>query len=481
MVPKSLTARLTVTTIALVTVSSLAVAALTTVALRGFLLDQLDQQLADNAEFAGHVVTPPGGPVDVCQTVAGPGLRLPGGGVGALSGTLDANCRGAYVVGSSPSTKGLDDDNLSTLEDVPIGKPSTVELDGYGTYRVLVIENNGHTIVTGLPADQVENTVSRLIGWESLFLILGVLAAAGAGLFLVRRQLAPLRDVAATAREVTELPLEAGAVGVTARVPEGLTDTETEVGQVGEALNRMLSHVESALDARHESELQVRQFVADASHELRTPLSTIQGYAELTRRAETSDEDAFRHAMAKVETESERMATLVDDLLLLARLDAGRPLDRVDVDLTKLVVEAVNDIRIVDSDRHWRLSLPDEPVDIVGDDRRLHQVLSNLISNARRHTGPGTTVTVSASLVDNGAVARLRVHDDGPGMPEALRGKAFERFSRGDSSRTRASGGSGLGLSIVKAIVAAHGGSVRVSSEPGDTAFIVDLPHDAGT
>ena len=135
----------------------------------------------------------------------------------------------------------------------------------------------------------------------------------------------------------------------------------------------------------------------------------------------------------------------------------------------------------MDSDRHWRLSLPDEPVDIVGDDRRLHQVLSNLISNARRHTGPGTTVTVSASLVDNGAVARLRVHDDGPGMPEALRGKAFERFSRGDSSRTRASGGSGLGLSIVKAIVAAHGGSVRVSSEPGDTAFIVDLPHDAGT
>jgi two-component system OmpR family sensor kinase len=341
------------------------------------------------------------------------------------------------------------------------------------------MDYNGHTIVTGLPTDDVETTIGRLVGWEALVALIGVIAAAGAASFLVRRQLTPLREVAATAREVTQLPLEEGAVGVTVRVPPELTDTETEVGQVGEALNRMLSHVESALDARHHSEQQVRQFVADASHELRTPLSTIQGYAELTRRTASTDEATLRLAMSKVETESGRMATLVDDLLLLARLDAGRPLERADVDLTRLIVEAVNDVRVVDDERHWRLSLADEPVHVTGDAQRLHQVLSNLLSNARRHTGKGTTVTVGARPVKTSDAVQLSVHDDGPGMPEALRGKEFERFSRGDESRTRASGGAGLGLSIVKAIVSAHRGSVAVKSQPGDTTITVTLPAGA--
>jgi two-component system OmpR family sensor kinase len=263
---------------------------------------------------------------------------------------------------------------------------------------------------------------------------------------------------------------------VTARVPAELTDPETAVGQVGEALNRMLSHVESALDARHQSEQHVRQFVADASHELRTPLSTIQGYAELSLHNPAATEETMLHAMGKVETESARMATLVDDLLLLARLDSGRPLERGRVDLSLLVVEAVNDARVVDSERAYKLALPDDPVVVVGDEERLHQVIGNLLSNVRRHTPPGTTVTVSADLVSAIRFVRLSVHDDGPGLPESLRGMEFERFTRGDTSRTRDSGGAGLGLSIVRAIVAAHGGAVAIDSEPGNTSVMLTLP-----
>jgi two-component system OmpR family sensor kinase len=330
-------------------------------------------------------------------------------------------------------------------------------------------------VVAGLPTRAIDETVSNLVGYELLLVLVGVGVAAAAGTVLVRRQLRPLRRVAATAHEVAGLPLESGEIGETARVPDELTDPRTEVGQVGAALNTMLAHVESALDARHRSEQQVRRFVADASHELRTPLSTIQGYAELTRRTAPGDPAALGAAMTKVESEAQRMSALVEDLLLLARLDAGRPLDRADVDLTKLVLEAVGDARVVGPEHKWLLDLPDEPVVVPGDEQRLHQVLTNLLNNARRHTPPGTTVTVAARVAPDAVL--LTVHDDGPGLPSALAGSAFERFSRGDSSRTRASGGAGLGLSLVHAISLAHGGSVRVDSRPGDTTFTVRLPR----
>jgi two-component system OmpR family sensor kinase len=243
-----------------------------------------------------------------------------------------------------------------------------------------------------------------------------------------------------------------------------LTDERTEVGQVGSALNAMLDHVEDSLDQRHRSEQQVRQFVADASHELRTPLATIAGYTELARhRPETSGT-----ALDKVETESARMTALVEDLLLLARLDSGRPLERRPVDLSRLLLEAVDDARVVDHDRSWRLSLPDEPITVTGDEARLHQVVSNLLTNARTHTPPGSTVTVTATPEG------FTVHDDGPGFAPDLAPHAFERFTRGDVARTR--GGAGLGLSLVQAIVAAHGGAVALSSSPGATTITVTLP-----
>jgi two-component system OmpR family sensor kinase len=257
-------------------------------------------------------------------------------------------------------------------------------------------------------------------------------------------------------------------------VPDELTDERTEVGQMGAALNTMLAHVEGALDERHRSEQQVRQFVADASHELRTPLSTIHGYAELSRRTQPADPAQLATAMTKVEAEATRMSRLVEDLLLLARLDAGRPLADDEVDLTKLVLETVGDARVVSPEHRWLLDLDDEPVLVPGDELRLHQVVTNLLNNARRHTPPGTSVTVAAHA--DGDEAVLSVTDDGPGMTPELVRTAFERFSRGDSSRTRASGGAGLGLSLVQAISSAHGGSVSVESEPGRTRFLVRLP-----
>ncbi len=303
--------------------------------------------------------------------------------------------------------------------------------------------------------------------------------AVGAGRVLVGRQLRPLREVADTAHEVATLPLSSGEIGTTVRVPDRLTDERTEVGQVGSALNTLLAHMEHALDERHRSELQVRQFVADASHELRTPLTTIHGYAELSRRTQPADPAQLSQAMSKVEAEATRMSGLVEDLLLLARLDAGRPLASDEVDLTRLVLEAVGDARVVGPDHRWQLELPEEPVTVRGDEQRLHQIVTNLLNNARRHTPSGTSVTVQVLEEPGGVI--LSVQDDGPGLSAELARRAFERFTRGDSSRTRESGGAGLGLSLVEAISTAHGGTVSVESEPGSTRFEVRLPAPAGS
>ena len=279
-----------------------------------------------------------------------------------------------------------------------------------------------------------------------------------------------------TAERVAELPLSSGEIELTERVPAHLTDEATEVGQVGSSLNTLLEHVESSLEARQRSEQQVRQFVADASHELRTPLTTIKGYAELARRR-PDDSIAVLTALDKVEAESGRMTSLVEDLLLLARLDSGRPLERQPVDLTRLLLEAVSDARVLAPDHHWRLDLPETALQVVGDEQRLHQLATNLLANARKHTPAGTTVTVTAR---DGV---LTVHDDGPGFPADLVPAAFERFARADTARTRtADSGAGLGLALVDAIATAHGGSVALTSVPGDTTVTVLLPpgHPTG-
>ncbi len=487
--PTSLTSRLVLTSIVLVASASLVVTSVATLALRHFLLQRLDGQLSSATRLSemtlgDHDSDPLGGG---SRFGGGPGF-VPGQGTGTLSGILNSNQLAPRVItdqfqGGVLQYVLLDADAVATLSSLPTdGQPRTVALDGLGRYRVVVENVGAETLVSGLPTKDVDATIGSLIGWEALVSLLAVLLAAGAGLFVVRRQLKPLRQVAVTARHVSTLPLASGQVGLTARVPADVADPGTEVGQVGLALNLLLGRVEEALDVRHRSEQRVRQFVADASHELRTPLSTIQGYAELSRRGDPSDAGAMLHALNRVESESVRMAALVDDLLLLARLDSGRPLDSEEVDLTMIAVEAVNDARVVAPDHTWRLELPNRSLTMTGDAHRLHQVVSNLVGNARRHTGAGTTVTVGAQLTAADQL-ELTVHDDGPGLPPGLGTSVFERFSRGDTSRTRASGGAGLGLSIVEAIVEAHAGTVRVESRPGDTTFTVTLPtsHSQGT
>ena len=357
----------------------------------------------------------------------------------------------------------------------PDDVPSDVDLGDLGTYRVVGSLTPDNTkVVTGLSLRETQNTLYTVAAVIGGAVLLALVAAGWAGAVIVRRTLEPLDRVAATATRVAELELDRGEVELAQRVPAADTDPRTEVGQVGAALNRLLDHVGSALEARHASEMQVRQFVADASHELRTPLAAIRGYAELSRRSRQPVPDEVGHVLRRVESEAQRMTTLVEDLLLLARLDAGRPLAQDPVDLTMLVVDAVSDAHAAGPGHDWQLDLPAEPVSVVGDAQRLHQVLANLLANARTHTPEGTTVTVGVSERDRAAV--LTVTDAGPGIPAELQPHIFERFARGDSSRSRAAGSTGLGLSIVHAVVTAHGGTVSVDSAPGRTEFVVRLP-----
>jgi two-component system, OmpR family, sensor kinase len=450
---RTLTARLVITAVGLVALASILVALATTLAMRSYLNDQLDADVRasiDRAEGPG-----PGGPGDVNMNALG----------NQTPGTFVADSDEALVLGNRRNDVDmLSAEAVQEAGKVPIdGRVHTIEGD-FGRYRVSAVDTVRGRLVIGLPTGDVDDAVMSLLAAEAGFVLLGIVAAAGAGTYVVRRQLAPLREVAATAHAVSELPLSEGAIDMTDRVPERLTDERNEVGQVGSALNTLLDHVETSLAARHRSEQQVRQFVADASHELRTPLSTIAGYTELARRQPA----ATATALAKVESESARMTSLVEDLLLLARLDSGRPLADDPVDLTKLLLEAVSDARVTGPDHTWRLVLPDEPVEVRGDEQRLHQVVTNLLTNARKHTPARTTVTVTAKADG------FLVHDDGPGFPAGLVEHAFERFARADEARTSA-GGVGLGLALVDAIVSAHGGTVTLSSKPGDTAFAVRL------
>ncbi|MFD7076805.1 sensor histidine kinase [Nocardioides sp. NPDC059952] len=461
-----LSSRLVITAVSLVLVVSLLIATFATIALRETLMDRLDR---DVHEMAMSMNRPrPAGMTNI-----------PPGSIRAVFPASSA--ADSQIGGFDPDAEDeLSDADLDILEDVRVdARLHDVDLPDEGTYRVIAesgfLDTGEQAVrVVGMSTDEVDNTIESLVFWEALLTLLGVLAAAGVGYVVVRRQLSPLREVAATAHSVAALPLSSGEVEVTERVPERLTDEDTEVGQVGAALNSLLDHVETSLAERHRSEQQVRQFVADASHELRTPLTTIRGYTELAQQRP----EAVPTALGKVEEESLRMTALVEDLLLLARLDQGRPLARDSVDLTRLLLEAVDDARVIDPSHTWRLEFPadadsgEAEVVVTGDAQRLHQVISNLLTNERRHTPAGTTVTV-----------RVRpdgfdVHDDGPGFPPALVPHAFERFTRADEARQR-DGGAGLGLALVHAIVTSHGGTVTLASAPGDTTIAVRLPRSS--
>jgi two-component system OmpR family sensor kinase len=466
LLPTSLTARVATAVVLLMATVSILISGLTTAAISSYLTKQLDEKVAASSGRAIGALNKSG--------PKPPDIDNPHGqDAGTVTAYLSDSGVSGNVITSDGDIANLTTQVISVLSTVSAnGANSTVDLTGLGQYRVHAVLIGDTTVITGLPTKDIDNTVTSLVGWEVLFGGFGVVAAGGVAVFVVRRQMRPLRQVALTAREVAAIPLATGEIGVTARVPDELADGRTEVGQVALALNTLLGHMERALDARHRSELQVRQFVADASHELRTPLTTIHGYAQLSLR----NPEHLPQAMGKVMVEATRMASLVEDLLLLARLDAGRPLDLRPVDLTRLAMDSVTDARIVGPDHHWALNLPGQPVVVTADEQRLHQVVTNLLSNARRHTPAGTTVTVGLATDDRHS-AVLTIHDNGPGIPPDLQPNVFKRFTRADASRTRDSGGSGLGLSLAQSITEAHGGAVSVRSRPGDTSFIVALPR----
>ncbi|MFI6484667.1 sensor histidine kinase [Nonomuraea sp. NPDC050663] len=502
--------------IVLLTALTLVIATATTLQLHASQRAQLDDRVRDAARRAVMAASriPGDAPADY--------LFVPGQSIG----TFGARLRGGVVAEATV----LSSETAIDAVDAPpellgVGRrPVTVSLgDELGDYRMVAERGRaGDVIVTGLPEAPMNATISRFIAMEAVVALTAVVLAALLGTAMVRRAMRPLHRLATTATRVSEQPLDRGDVVRLARVPDAYSHPGTEVGQVGVALNQMLGHIEESLAARHAGEVRLRKFVADASHELRTPLASIAGYAELAAR----DPETHEHSLRRIRSETTRMTALVEDLLLLAKLDAGRPLAREELDLRPLLVNAVSDAYAASREHKWLVDFPgsdpepgpaedepgdDEPADtepgdtepgdtdpgdtepgdtdpgdtdpgvpaddepvVLGDADRLYQVVTNLLANARSHTPPGTTVSTTLT-VESGWLA-LRVRDDGPGIAPEVLPDLFDRFTRGDAGRSRQVGGTGLGLAIVAAVTAAHGGRVEVSSVPGDTVFTVWLP-----
>jgi two-component system OmpR family sensor kinase len=481
----SLRLRLLVGQVVVLAIVCVGIGAVTEIALYRYLVGQLDTNVHDASQRSVRIFSEP--PMSHWRhhqrpfPRPGPGpvfLDAPAQPVGMVGAVrLQGRPTEAGYLTTAGSRAALSAQAQAQLEALPIDRqPVTRDLDGLGRYRVVaapVRRNGGDVVVTGLPMAGVDATMIRVLLIFAVVTVIAVAAAIIAGMVIIRRALAPLRRVAQTASEVVDLPLDRGEVALPVRVLEADANPRTEVGQLGSALNRMLDHIDAALSTRQASETRVRQFVADASHELRTPLAAIRGYTELAQRM-GQDTAAVEHAMNRVQSETERMTHLVEDLLLLARLDSGRPLEREAADLSRVAVDAVSDAHVAGPDHQWELDLPEEPVIVCGDAARLHQVVTNLLANARVHTGDGTVVTTR--LESDGTHAALSVVDNGPGIPEHLQSEVFERFARGDTSRSRKGGSTGLGLAIVSAVVKAHDGTITLASAPGHTDFTVRLP-----
>ncbi|WP_206482700.1 sensor histidine kinase [Mycobacteroides abscessus] len=490
--PWSLRARLLAVQAALLAFVCVGIGAGTLLAMNRFLNTQLDEQVRDagNRSVVLFELGPPP-PLSLPRPLAngwrptdGPGpafLDAPGQSIGMVGAVaVNGHVTEAARITADGSRERLSPQACREVEGLLQQSISTVDLDHAGLYRLVTMPTNGGAvIVTGLPAEGVGQTLSSVFGIICVVGAAALITAIGAGIVIIRRQLDPLSQVATAAQEVAELELHRGEVNLPTPIIDVASNrTHTELGQLGAALNRMLERIDDALSARHVSETRVRQFVADASHELRTPLAAISGYAELARRNHDALPTDVAHAMSRVQSEAARMTELVEDLLLLARLDSGRPLAQEPVDLSRLVVDAASDAHIAASEHRWLLNLPEDPVIVCGDTPRLHQVVANLLSNCRIHTPPGTTVTVT--LRSDGNSTYLTVADDGPGIPAGQQNEIFERFARGDTSRSRRAGSTGLGLAIAAAVIKAHHGEIRVNSVAGETVFTITLPT-AGT
>jgi len=468
-VTQSLRGRLLIGVISLVVLGLLIADTATYAALQSSLISQLDDQIKSghNAAISGL-----GGP----NEGPGPsGSGLPAGTVIELLSPSGAVllAKRLEVPGSTAS---------SAMPDLPEHLPAASEkapafltLAGTGgvrQYRAAIWPEDffsGNYVVLAIPMTGVLSTLSRLLELEAVISAGVVVATAILALLIIRISLRPLEKMGTVANEI--------AAGDLSRRVEPATG-KTEIGRLGLALNGMLSQIESAFAERTASNGRLRRFVADASHELRTPLTSIRGYSEMLRRGAAESPTDAELARRRIEEEAIRMTGLVDDMLVLARVDQGRPLDHEPVDLQAIAGDAAADARAVAPQRDINLTVPGRVV-VNGDDTRLRQVVGNLVRNALVHTPPKTPIDISLSTEDS--VARLSVADHGPGLAADDIDRIFEPFYRADPSRSRDSGGAGLGLSIVSAVVTAHGGHVKVrETEGGGATFEVELPL-AGT
>jgi two-component system OmpR family sensor kinase len=456
----SLRARLLLAVLALATVGLIVADVATYSSLSSFLLDRTDSSLEDSARSLGRR-----GPVEAGRP-GPPGTFVQ---VRSLSGTtILATLSGVAIPGARASSPSLPEtiEPPSATDGHEAVSYFTVPGQGGGHYRARAsIEEGARAmLVVATSLSDVDSTLHRLLLIELVVSALVVGGMLGLGLWLVRLGLKPLDAIGDTAAAIA-------AGDLSRRVDRA--DERTEVGRLGLSLNAMLSRIESAFRAQEASERKLRRFVADASHELRTPLAAVRAYAELFDRGAAERPDDLERSMKGIGRESERMSLLVDDLLLLARLDDGRPLERVPVQLDEVVGEAVETAHAVEPERPIELHAVSAVV--IGDRDRLRQIVDNLLSNVRAHTPPGTPVSVSVRR--RHGTAEIAVSDSGPGLGEEHLAHVFERFYRADSSRARASGGVGLGLAIVAAVAEAHGGHVSARSEPGKGAtFEIALP-----
>ncbi|MFG2695981.1 sensor histidine kinase [Kitasatospora sp. NPDC048407] len=479
--PRTLRARLVAGVLVLIALICVGVGFATTSALRHFLVDRTDQQLAAaGGRYAASLEHPGVNGHDTrAQSPGTFGARLVNGTVthaAVVGGIPPGDDDPVPIAGSggSDAPVPLTDQDVRALRALPAGgHPRDLTLSALGHYRAAAVTgSDGDVLITGLPLHPIDETVQRLLMIELVVFAVALAVAAVTGTIGVRLALRPLERVVATAERVSALPLASGAVDLGERVPDD--DPGTEVGRVGTALNRMLGHIGDALTRRQQVEERLRAFAADASHELRNPVAAVRGHAELALRHPGPVPEPVRHSLERITAESQRMGTVVEDLLLLARLDAGRPLAVEDVDLTRIALDCTADARAAAPQHRWLLELPAEPVTVPGDPHRLTQVVANLLANARTHTPDGTEVTLHLSATPTDAT--LTVTDNGPGIPPELLPHVFDRFVRGDPTRSRRTGSTGLGLAIVQAVVQAHAGTATVHSEPGATTFRITLP-----
>lgn len=465
--------KLIVSTVALVIVGLVATGVITVALTRAEMIDRVDATLAE------AIRRPPPPPTTQINNPGRPNSQAPADsgteGPSKLALAVIVLAPDGSVSGSAPSGFAGSPDPLPDLAGVielQSNEAFTVpSIDGSLDYRARAVRlRDGRTMIIAIPLTEVDATTARLILIWVLASI-GVLALlSSAAWIMVGRGLAPVGAMAQTADEIAAG--EITAADMARRIDH--EHSGTEVGRLGISLNTMLERIESAFAAKAESEERLRRFVADASHELRTPTTAIRGYAELYRSGAASDPQAVEHAMERIEAEAIRMGDLIENLLLLARLDQGRPLRSDQVDLAKLVVDGVSDAKAVDPKRPIEIEGL-APAVVTGDEARLRQVIANLMTNALVHTAASTPVHITLELAD--ISAKLIIEDEGDGIPEDERIRIFDRFTRLEAGRSRETGGAGLGLSIVASIVRAHRGSVSAGlSSYGGARFEVDLP-----